>query len=60
MPQHLLFQYLASMEEMQEVKGGLFPLVIGGVVITAKAVAYAAAITFGVGYYVGYRQAAGK
>lgn len=50
-----------SIQEMQEVEGGLFPLVIGGVVITAKAVAYAAAaITFGIGCYVGYREAAGK
>lgn len=52
-----------SLTEMEENTGGLFPLVIGGVVITAKAAGWigagvAAAGIFGAGAYVGYRSAA--
>lgn len=50
-------------EEMEGTDGGIFPLVIGGVVITAKAAGWIAAGTaaagiFGAGVYVGYQQAA--
>ncbi|MCL4642133.1 MULTISPECIES: hypothetical protein [Olivibacter] len=52
-----------SLQEMEENTGGLFPIVIGGVVITAKAAGWigagvAAAGIFGAGVYSGYRSAA--
>ncbi|MDR2475285.1 MAG: class IIb bacteriocin, lactobin A/cerein 7B family [Bacteroidales bacterium] len=49
--------------EMRQTDGGIFPLVICGVVITAKAAAWiaggcVAAGIFGAGVYVGYQEAA--
>lgn len=47
-------------QELEETKGGLFPIVIAGVTITAKTVGYvlggAAAVgLFGVGVYHGWQ-----
>ncbi|QIX62962.1 hypothetical protein FY528_07500 [Hymenobacter lutimineralis] len=49
-------------EDMQQVEGGLFPIVVLGVVITAEAAGWIAAGTvaaglFGAGVYVGYTTA---
>lgn len=46
-------------QQMNEVEGGIFPIVILGVVITAKTAAWiAAGGIFAAGVYVGYREAA--
>ncbi|UYZ58730.1 class IIb bacteriocin, lactobin A/cerein 7B family [Hymenobacter latericus] len=52
-----------SIQELEMVDGGLFPLVIGGYVITAKAAGWAAAGLaatgiFAAGVYSGYQDAA--
>lgn len=55
--------YMAEMSqtEMQEINGGLFPIVIFGVAISAKAAAAAlAAGIFAAGCYVGYKEAANQ
>ncbi|QNL51728.1 class IIb bacteriocin, lactobin A/cerein 7B family [Olivibacter sp. SDN3] len=51
-----------SLTEMEENNGGLFPLVIAGVTISAKAAGWTAAGAgaagiFGAGAYVGYKEA---
>ena len=46
-------------QELEEVNGGIFPIVIAGVVITAKTAAWiAAGCAFAAGVYVGYQEAA--
>lgn len=52
-------------EEIREMGGGLVPLIIFGVVVSAKAVAWTcagltAAGIFGAGVYVGYKEAAAE
>lgn len=45
--------------ELEKIEGGLFPVVIFGIVITAKAAAYiVAGAVFAAGVYMGYREAA--
>ncbi|MBF8964382.1 class IIb bacteriocin, lactobin A/cerein 7B family [Pontibacter sp. FD36] len=52
-----------KVEELENINGGIFPIVIAGVVISAKTAGWIAAGTaaaglFGAGVYVGYQEAA--
>jgi len=48
-----------NITELREIEGGFFPIVVFGVVITAKAAAWIiAGCIFAAGVYVGYKDAA--